>query len=118
MTPEERFRISVPKNMPEHGWPRFPDFDRYPDLRDKPPAWWHWFRLEPMGPTGGRVIEVAGTTGYDANDPWGVHSGHPLQFVREVMRGSFESARAAFRLLKGACALDSSRNGDEGSKSQ
>jgi len=104
MSPDDaRFRVCVPKNMPEHGWPVFPDFDRYPDLRDAPPAWWHWYRIEPYGPSGGRVIEVAGDIRCDASDPLGVHASCPIQVVRTVMLGSFEAARAAFRLLTGKC---------------
>jgi hypothetical protein len=105
-----RFRASAPKNMPSHGKPRFADFEKYPDMRDKPPLWWDWFVIEAYDFSNyARVVEMTGCGGDAAREKcW--YPGAP-SVRRIVATGSRDAMVAAFALLSGASMKSTKERG-------
>lgn len=98
---EKRYRLNVPLGMPVHGWPNLPDYDKYPDLVGKPPAWWQWYKLEAYEFSGqGRVVVMTGNCNTSLVREE-VLSDRGPSVVRTVACGTKEACEAAYRLLSG-----------------
>lgn len=89
-------RVHCPNNLPSHAWPRYPDFERYPEYRGKSPFWWNWYVLDEHWPV---VWEVTGDLRTDATFRPGTRERAPSIVRRVVEAASREAAEAAFRLL-------------------
>jgi ketosteroid isomerase-like protein len=109
---QEQVDASRPAGAPAHAWPRFADYERFPDMIGKPPAWWGWFKLEVYADwPRGRVVEVTGRS-YRPVPPRPWDEGAP-SVQREVMTGTREAAAAAYRLLAEASPCASETTGEK-----